>query len=669
MREQHRFCSLLRSFSQERSLARIKRLHEILRENGYDRDDTMLGNVLVQAYGNCGNIEESRFVFGRIRHRNIFSWTILLVANAQNRHLEDARLVFDRMPQRNLIASNAILAAFWKSGDFESAEVMFEKMETKNTVTSNTMLTAYAQNRHLDKAQKFFDLILDRDAFSWSILVNAFAQCGYMDHAKNIFDLSPQRDSSLWNAVIAGYSRNGDSASALATFHAMDLQPDQITFVSAIDACSTVEELEEVREKLASFDFRRAVYVGNALIATYGKCGQSICARDVFDQMPARDVQTWNTILATYAQAGHMRNAQDTFERMPSRDVVTFNSMVAAFSQDRNLSKAKETFDECPCVNLQSWNALLAGFVNNELAKQAITLFVSMDCEGLQPNKLTFLAALDAAAMLCSLSLSEKLHEEATVLGFESDVFIATSLVTLYGRCGNVAKAAAVFETMRSRNLVSWNAMLAAYAHNGHCRKAIGLLKTMDVSGVRPDNVTFVSVADACSGLGSLATSRLVHKTMTESVIDKTNDVTLCNSLVNMYAKCGSARDAWRVFTAMPKRNAVTWNSIVAAFAQNDRPREAIHLFNLMCLEGGAPNEVTLLSVLAACSHAGMVGRGWSFFHSMRDDFGVAPKMEHYACLADQLGRAGHLKDAQGIIDIMPYEPHSNARVALLMCV
>jgi pentatricopeptide repeat protein len=224
--------------------------------------------------------------------------------------------------------------------------------------------------------------------------------------------------------------------------------------------------------------------------------------------------------------------------------------------------------------------------------------------------------------------------------------------------------AQSVFNKMQSRDVVTWTAMILGHVKCGEGQKALELFRQMQQEGVRPDPVTFVGVLNACASLVALEEGRCVHQQIVEYGWD--SDVFVVNSLVDMYAKCGSIEDAWRVFNRMPSRDVVTWNAILGGCAMHGHGKEALKHFERMCEEGVQPDDITFVCLLLACSCAGLVDEGMRCYASMSTVYRISAKLEHYICMIDLLGRAGHLQEAENMIKAMPYKPHANAWKALL---
>ncbi|XP_024536942.1 pentatricopeptide repeat-containing protein At4g14820-like [Selaginella moellendorffii] len=240
--------------------------------------------------------------------------------------------------------------------------------------------------------------------------------------------------------------------------------------------------------------------------------------------------------------------------------------------------------------------------------------------------------------------------------------FIQNLVVEIYGKCGSTQDASLVFESMRERNVVSWNAMVSAMAKNkqhaqaievfrrmllGHavwiCRertreRSSPLLREMDLEGIKPDSVTFIGAVDACASLPCLTRGRNIHQRI-ERIYGSQLDTNLGNALVNMYGKCGNLVLARETFQSV-KKDLVPWNAMIA---HNGHGSETVELLLELSLEGIEPDHVTSLRVIFGCGNAGLLEDGLEYLTRMCDDYGLIPQMNHYGCMVDLLGKAGWL--------------------------
>lgn len=236
----------------------------------------------------------------------------------------------------------------------------------------------------------------------------------------------------------------------------------------------------------------------------------------------------------------------------------------------------------------------------------------------------------------------------------EPDVVSWSGLVVAHVRAGELELARQMFDEMPERDVVSWTAIVSGYSQAKRSTEALGLFWDMIDEGTKPDEVTMISVISACTGSEDLETGLTIHKYIEENGFGWM--VSLCNALIDMYAKCGSMNWAWELFNNMKRKSLITYNSMISACANHGNAEDALYLFSKMLGFGFRPDRVTFLSLLVAYTHKGWVDEGYSLLEMMKRDYGIDPSVEHYGCMVDLLGRAGRLQEAYVLIDAMPIQ-------------
>ncbi|XWS16974.1 hypothetical protein CRYUN_Cryun33cG0027600 [Craigia yunnanensis] len=229
------------------------------------------------------------------------------------------------------------------------------------------------------------------------------------------------------------------------------------------------------------------------------------------------------------------------------------------------------------------------------------------------------------------------------------------TLTTAYSRLNEIESARLLFDESSEKIPASWNSMISGYTQNGLTEAAISLFQEMQMSKVSPNPVTLTSILSACAQLGALSLGKWVHGLVNSKSFE--SNIYVSTALIDMYAKCGSIREARQLFDFMLGKNVVTWNAMISGYGLHGQGQDALKLFFEMSHSGVAPNCVTFLSLLYACSHAGLVKEGEEIFHSMVHAYHFTPLAEHYACMVDILGRAGQLDKASKFMKGMPAEP------------
>lgn len=260
--------------------------------------------------------------------------------------------------------------------------------------------------------------------------------------------------------------------------------------------------------------------------------------------------------------------------------------------------------------------------------------------------------------------LGRRIHAQMITTGFVPHEYLRTKLVIFYAKNGYMETAHQIFDRIPHRDLVSWNAMISGYVQNGLEQEGLNLYYSMRSAGLEPDQFTFASVFRACARLALLEHGKRAHGVMIKTLM-KAN-VVVNSALVDMYFKCSSLSDGYMVFKSSSERNVATWTALISGYGQHGRVVEVLELFHQMIEDGFLPNHVTFLVVLSACSHGGLVDEGRKYFSSMRRDYGIRPRREHYAAVVNMLGRAGRLDEAYDFVRKSPCEEHSVIWGALL---
>ncbi|XP_010916776.1 putative pentatricopeptide repeat-containing protein At3g05240 [Elaeis guineensis] len=523
-----------------------------------------------------------------------------------------------------------------------------------------------------------------------------------MVYARRVFDQIHQPNLFLWNSMIRGYTNHDSPRHALSLYKLMlrrGSSPDCYTFAVVTRACAHLNSLETGETAHASVVKRGLesdMFVMTGFINLYAGCGEISIAREIFDEMPRRDVVSWTSMLSGYAQVNRLDEAFLLFNEMRltgvepnmvtsmslfsacgqlraldqgrwlhlriaeagmERDVDVANSIINMYAKCGSMLDAGRVFKRMSVKNSVSWNTLVGGLAQNGLYKEALTVFQEMACSEVKPDEITVVSALSACAQLGDLQQGKLLHAYIEDRMIACNVFVTNALINMYAKCGDLPKAEAIFREMPERDVFSWTAIISGFVQGSGCKKALSLFEEMQLTDVEPNEVTLVSVLSACSQLGALDQGRRIHSYIEEHNVRK--DVCLGNALVDMYAKCGCIEIASQVFLRMPLRDTLSWNTMITGLATHGHGREAIDLFSQMQQIGDAkPDSVTLLAVLCACSHSCMVQEGIFYFSSMSSSYGIVPEVEHYGCIVDLLSRAGLIDEASDFIKNMPVAPN-----------
>ncbi|KAJ1285955.1 hypothetical protein BS78_03G316800 [Paspalum vaginatum] len=317
---------------------------------------------------------------------------------------------------------------------------------------------------------------------------------------------------------------------------------------------------------------------------------------------------------------------------------------------------AHRLFDELTQRDVVVWNAMVNGFAKLGCFDRAAECFRRMREEGeAEISSFTVTGILSVCTATADLGRGAAVHGLLLKSGFGNKASVCNALIDLYGKCHRVGDAAMVFEGLpeTDKDLFSWNSMLSALQYSADHVGTMKLFARMRRTALWPDAVTVAAVLPACAQTAGLLVGREVHGYIVTSGLacDGVLDVFATNALADMYAKSGGLDEARHVFDCTSQRDVASWNIMIDGYASHGCGQEALKLFDQMIQGGLVPDEITLLGALSACSHSGLVEEGKGFLKRMKEEFGLEPQLEHYACVTDMLGRAGRLDEARKVIE------------------
>ncbi|KAM7513317.1 hypothetical protein LguiB_012192 [Lonicera macranthoides] len=340
------------------------------------------------------------------------------------------------------------------------------------------------------------------------------------------------------------------------------------------------------------------------------------------------------------------------------------SSLLRFYTVCCEIDSARQVFDEFTAKDVVFWNAMIIGYAQKGMVCEAFEVFLELMGMGeVKPNEGTILSLISA----CLVTKNLKLGRE--ILGYvrkEMDFCVGEKLgaafVDLFAKCGCLNYARTLFDQMPEKNTVAWNSLICGYSQSGSLQQAVEIFRDMCSLDVKPDRFTISVLLSVCAQTSAISLGNWIREFAEKNDIW---DVFVGTSLVDMYGKCGFVATAREVFDLMPVKNVATWNSILSAYASHGHAGPVIELFNEMKELGASPDPITFLAILHACAHAGLVEEGRQYF-TMMTSYKITPKIEHYGCMVDLLGRAGFLKEAKDLIEKMDIEPNLIVWGALL---
>lgn len=444
-------------------------------------------------------------------------------------------------------------------------------------------------------------------------------------------------------------------------------------------------ELIDVYAKRRAFNPGRALHahliikglvysarIASKFIGFYTRCKELGFARKVFDEIPKSEICGWTAIIGSYCGNGLYREAMGLFREMqkigfqcdrivlPSllkgcghlsdlgtgqklhaialkngfqSDAFVMCGLVCMYSKCGMVGKAKRVFDAMVDRDLVALNAMVSAYVQSGFVNEALGLVEEMK----------FIV--------------------------KPDIVTWNTLISAFSRANDDAVVKEIFEIMRASgvkpDVISWTSVISGLVQNFRSKNALCVFRHMLQMGLLPTPATISGLLPASGCIADLRRGREIHGYSVVMGFEK--DVYVRSALIDMYAKCGSIFEADLLFKGMSERSTVTWNSMIFGYANHGFCNESIELFHQMLKEeGGNPDHLTFTAVFTACALAGMVDLGESLFKLMQEKYKIKPRLEHYACRVDLLGRAGKLAEAYEVIQRMPMRPDSFVWGALL---
>jgi pentatricopeptide repeat protein len=559
------------------------------------------------------------------------------------------------------------------------------------------LLVSEARPNHLTQKPHFVSHV---DMLEVNAQLKQLVKTGRLTDARKMFDELPYRDEITWTNMISGYVNASDSSEALALFSNMWVLPglsmDQFTLSLALKACALNMNLH-YGKLLHGYSVKsglvNSVFVGSALLDMYAKIGKIEQGCRVFDEMPIRNVVSWTAIITGLVQAGYNKEGLVYFSEM-QRSKVEYDSyscaialkacadsgalnygkvihaktMKSGFNESSfvantlanmyykcgKLDYGMRLFEKMRTQDVVSWTTIITTYVQMGQEEHTIEAFMKMKESDVSPNEYTFAAVISGAANLARIEWGEQLHAHVLCIGLVDFLSVANSIMTMYSKCGQLASASLVFHGMNRRDIISWSTIIAAYSQGGYGEEAFEYLSLMRREGPKPNEFAFASVLSVCGSMAILEQGKQLHAHVLSIGLEHT--AMIQSALINLYSKCGSIKEASKIFDVTENDDVVSWTAMINGYAEHGCSQEAIDLFEKIPTVGLKPDSVAFIGVLTACSHAGLVDLGFHYFNLMSNEYQINPSKEHYGCMIDLLCRAGRLSDAVSMIKSMPFQ-------------
>ncbi|CAN6452315.1 unnamed protein product [Victoria cruziana] len=489
------------------------------------RPANYLGSKLVTFYSKSGDLQCARQVFDGLPQKSLFTWNAMFIGYSLHDCHREALLLFSSLLRSGLRPDNYTITCLLKACFSSYADVGQFSAEIHSYVLRNGF---------------------DCDIFVVNGLVTSYARMGNLVAAQRVFDGMPERDVVSWNAIIGAYAQNGRYEESLQLYDEMTMAgiyPDEVTVVSALQACANLQDLRlgmNIQEEISKGRIAMDTAVWNSLITLYAKCGDLNYAEKLLDEMPKRDAVSWGAVISGYMQYGYCRKAMEVFQTMENRGE-----------------------NEQP--SLSTWNAMLAGLVQNGCHSEVPRMVRKMQLAGFRLNPVSVSSILPTCSYFSALRTGKEIHAYAIRNSHDQNVYVATALIDMYAKAGNLEEARRTFAWTKVKSAFVWTSIIASYAAHGHAETCSALFREMVEAGINPDSITLTSVLTACSRAGLVGEAQWIFDGMLTSYgISPTAEHRAC--MVDVYGRAGMLEEAVQfIGSAREEANPRVWGALLGA--------------------------------------------------------------------------------------------------------
>ncbi|KAI3443695.1 hypothetical protein Pfo_000360 [Paulownia fortunei] len=587
-----------------------------------------------------------------------------------------ARKLFDEMPHRNVVSYNTMISCYSRDGFLEEALGLFSEMRKCDFKPTQFTFGSLLSCHWLDAFEGMqLQALIEKtgllyvDAFAGTALLGMYGRHGCLDETLGIFEFMPKKNLVTWNSMISVFGQMGYIEDCIFMLSKLMMSPVGISEYNFVSVLSGFEEVDMQLGKQI-----------HGLVIKYGfdnvaSSAATCLAEKMFENAPVKDIVSWNTLISTmantpnettlsnvlnccsrleilsYGECIHAKMIKKRFEF----DVYTGSALVNFYAKRDKVQEAYICFDAITQKNLVSWNSLMLGY-SNRCSSFSIRLLQEMIHSAYYPNGMSFSIVIKSSLKTELLQL----HSLTIKMGYHENTYVSSSLISSYARNVLVSDAfgSELYAAMENPDTISWNILIAACSWNGDYKETFKLFDHMCRSQVCPDNYTFVSLFSVCTKLCNLALGSSLHGLIVKTDF-KLCDTFVCNTMIDMYGKCGGIESSIKIFNEMTKKNIISWTALVSALGLHGYTNEALKRFGEMERMGIKPDKVAFLAVLSACRHVGLVKQGMNLFSQMKLKYGVEPEIDHYLLVVDLLTRYGHIKEAEQLILGMPIAPNA----------
>lgn len=566
-------------------------IHADLVKKGFDLD-VHLKCALMNFYGRCWELESANQVFNEMVEKKELAWNEVIMLNLRNERWEKAMELFRGMQFSCAKAYASTVAKLLhccsKVGALEEGKqihgyVLKFALES-DLLVSNSLINMYSRNNRLELARRVFGLMQDHNLSSWNSIISAYATHGYLNDAWNVLkemeSSDVKHDIITWNCLLSGHALHGSHKAVLKILRRMQVvgfRPNSSSITSVLQAVIELGILNfgrEIHGYVTRNELDFDAYVVTSLLDMYVKHNDIGKANAVFSCMKnKRNIVAWNTLISGYSFKGLFDDARKLMNEMEEEgitpDLVTWNSLISGYSMwgkdDEALGLIHQVKSSGMSPNVVSWTALVSGSSQNGSYRESLEFFSQMQREGIRPNSVTLSSLLRNCGGLSLLQKGKEIHSFSIKNGFIEDVFVATALIDMYCKSGNLKAAYEVFERIENKTLATWNCLIMGFAIYGLGKEVVSLFEQMLGADIIPDAITFTAVLSGCKNSGLVNEGWKYFDSMSSDYgIIPTIEHYSC--MVDLLGRAGYLDEAWDFMQSMPlKPDATIWGALLGS--------------------------------------------------------------------------------------------------------
>ncbi|KAF5736814.1 pentatricopeptide repeat-containing protein [Tripterygium wilfordii] len=512
--------------------------------------DTASYNIMIGGYARSGRLDDSRWLFKVMPDRGCVSYTTMIIGLVQNDCWMEAIEVFKNMrimgvaPNEvtlvNVISACSPLGGIW---DCRMLHGLVTKLQLEGLVLISTnLLHMYCICSSLGDARRLFDEMPERNIVSWNVMLNGYSKAGLVDFAREVFETIPNKDVVSWGTMINGYCQIEWLSEAMVMYRALlqsDLRPNEIMIVDLVSACS------------------KATAIGEGL--------QFHCVAVKVGFEYSGFIQA--TVIHFYASCGRIKDSCLQFEVGIKDHVASSNALIAGFIRNGMIDDAREMFNEMPERDVFAWSSMIAGYAQSEQPNLALELFHEMVASGVQPNEITMVSVFSAISSLGTLKEGRWAHEYVHNNSIPLTDNLSAAIIDMYAKCGSINTAVEFFYQIREKagNVSPWNAVICGLAVHGHANLSLNVFSDLQKRSMKLNAITFIGVLTACCHAGLVNLGEKYFRSMkSEHNIDP--DIKHYGCMVDLLGRAGRLQEAEEMIESMPmKADVVIWGTLLAA--------------------------------------------------------------------------------------------------------